>query len=172
MLCHIDDVLIFVCDHEEHNARLYAVLTRLDTAGITLNAEKCMLGKKSVKKYGIRADPNKTSAILQMEAPRTVSELRRLMGMVNQFGKFSPTLAETSHPLRQLLSKIVHGCGAQVKSRPSQQLGLTSSSKLYLSMTQRQRPRYPPTCHHTDWVQSHCRNTVEVGDQFPSHPRS
>ena len=40
-----------------------------------------------------------------MEPPRTVTELRRFMGMVNQLGKFSSTLAETSHPLRELLSK-------------------------------------------------------------------
>lgn len=112
VLCHMDDVLIFGRNQSEHDTRLLVVLKRLDTAGITLNAEKCLFGVESVKflgyiidKRGIRADPEKTSAILQMEPPKTVTELRRFMGMVNQLGKFSSTLAETSRPLRELLCK-------------------------------------------------------------------
>ena len=53
---------------------------------------------------GIRADPQKTSAILEMEPPHNITELRRFMGMANQLGKFSPRLAEISQPLRELLS--------------------------------------------------------------------
>ena len=48
---------------------------------------------------------DKLSAILQMKAPTNVPELCRFMGMVNQFGKFSPSLATISQPLRELLSK-------------------------------------------------------------------
>ena len=112
VLCHMDDVLIFGHNQSEHDTRLLAVLECLNAAGIILNAEKCMFGKESIRFLGhiidksdIRADPEKTSAILQMESPRTVTELRRFMGMANQLGKFSPTLAEVSHPLRELLSK-------------------------------------------------------------------
>ena len=57
-----------------------------------------------IDKSGIRADPCKTSAILQMKPPNNVSELRRFLGMANQLGKFSPHLAESSQPLRELLS--------------------------------------------------------------------
>ena len=107
VLCHMNDVLIFGHNQSEHNTHLLAVLKRLDTAGTTLNVVKCMLGKESVRflgyiidKSGIRADRENTSAILQMEPPKAVTELRRFMGMVNQLGKFSSTLAETSHSLR------------------------------------------------------------------------
>ena len=44
-------------------------------------------------KDGISADPEKTSAIFQMNQPNTVSELRRFMGMLNQLGKFPPNHA-------------------------------------------------------------------------------
>ena len=71
---------------------------------VCLEGEQRFLGH-IIHKEGIRADPEKTSAILQMEPPRTVTELRRFMGTVNQLGKFSSTIAETSHPLRELLSK-------------------------------------------------------------------
>ena len=91
--------------------RLVAVLQRLGKAGATLNREKCVFYKTSVKflghvldQDGIHADPEKTSAISNMEQPQSVTDLRRLMGLVNQLGKFSPRIAEISQPLRGLLS--------------------------------------------------------------------
>ena len=111
VVCLIDDVLIHGKDQEEHDARLRRVLERLDNANVTLNLEKCEFSKDSVKflgyvvdRHGVRADPEKTSAICQMDAPCSVSELRRFLGMVNQLGKFSPRISELTEPLRQLLS--------------------------------------------------------------------
>ena len=53
---------------------------------------------------GIRADPEKTSAILQMVALTNIGELRRFLGMVTQLGKFSSQISQLSQPLRELLS--------------------------------------------------------------------
>lgn len=39
-----------------------------------------------------------------MKSPTNVAELRRFLGMVNQLGKYVPNLAETTKPLRDLLS--------------------------------------------------------------------
>ena len=39
-----------------------------------------------------------------MKPPQNVSDLRRFMGMANQFGKFSCKLTDLSHPLRELLN--------------------------------------------------------------------
>ena len=107
----MDDVLIFGATQAEHDHHLTAALNRLEEAGVTLNPSKCKFGCSCVSflghivdKSGIRADPSKTSAILQMEPPRNVPELRRFLGMANQLGKFSPHLAEISQPLRELLS--------------------------------------------------------------------
>jgi len=111
VVCHMDDVLIYGANKAEHNTRLKAVLERLQAAGITLNARKCEFNKNRIRflghildKDGIHPDPEKISAILQMESPGNVSELRRFMGMANQLGKFSPNLSELSRPLRELLS--------------------------------------------------------------------
>ena len=52
---------------------------------------------------GISPDPAKTEAIKQMRPPTNITELRRLMGMINQLNKFSPHVAQLSQPLRQLL---------------------------------------------------------------------
>ena len=73
MLCQMDDVLTFGSNKAQHDARLTAVLKRLEAAGVTLNSEKCEFAKSRVKflghlidQEGIRADPDKTSAILRM----------------------------------------------------------------------------------------------------------
>ena len=54
---------------------------------------------------GIRIDPGKVKAIVDMAEPTDASELRRFLGMVNQLMKFCPDLAEKTHALRELLRK-------------------------------------------------------------------
>ena len=99
-------------DRAEHDARVTAVLKWVKSVGATLNPDKCEFGKTCLKflghvidQNGIRADPDKTTAIVHMSPPTTVSELRQFMGMVNLLGKFTPRLAELTQPLQELLSK-------------------------------------------------------------------
>ena len=91
---------------------ILAMLNRIETAGVTLNVEKCEFYRESItflgykiNSQGIQADPEKTRAIREMKAPTTVPELRSFMGMVNQLGNFTPSLAHLTQPLRALLSK-------------------------------------------------------------------
>ena len=51
-VCHMDDILIFGRDAEEHNLRLGQVLKRLRAAHVTLNPSKCEFGKTTVKFLG------------------------------------------------------------------------------------------------------------------------
>ena len=111
VVCLMDDVLIFGSNKEEHDRRLAAALNRVEQVGATLNKAKCAFHQSSIKflghildKDGVHADPEKTSAIAKMEPPKSVSDLRRFMGLVNQLGKFSSQIAEISQPLRELLS--------------------------------------------------------------------
>ena len=112
VLCQTDDVLVFGKSQAEHDTRVTTVLNRIQAAGATLNPDKCEFGKTCLKflghvidQSGIRADPDKTAAIMGMQPPTTVPELRRFMGMVNQLGKFTPRLTDLTQPLRELLSK-------------------------------------------------------------------
>jgi len=111
VLCHMDDVLIFGRTQQEHDTRLHAALQKIQAAGATLNQEKCQFYRDRltfvghvIDKKGVSPDPHKTSAIVAMERPKTPTELRRLMGMVNQLGKFTPNIADISQPLCELLS--------------------------------------------------------------------
>ena len=83
----------------------------IQEAGVTLNPDKCEFGRRSIAflghvidENGISADPTKTQAVIDMERPTNITEVRRFMGMANQLGKFSPKLAELSQPIRALLS--------------------------------------------------------------------
>ena len=105
-LCHMDNVLIYGADKAEHDSRLRAVLERLQTAGVTLNAQKCVFNKRGIRflghiidENGIHPDPQKVAVVHRMERPKNVTDLRRFMGMANQLRKFSRNLAELSQPL-------------------------------------------------------------------------
>ena len=54
---------------------------------------------------GVRADPSKIEAILQMTKPEDVQGVRRILGMTNYLAKFLPKLSDVSEPLRQLTRK-------------------------------------------------------------------
>ena len=103
VVCQMDDVLVFGCDRVQHDTHLLAVLQRIESAGVTLNPQKCTFSQMSLKflghvidQTGIRADPDKTAAIQQMKPLTTIPELRHFMGMVNQLGKFH-TQPRTAH---------------------------------------------------------------------------
>ena len=51
---------------------------------------------------GIKVDPKKIEAIIQMDPPQNVASLQSFNGMVNYLKKFSPILSELSEPLRRL----------------------------------------------------------------------
>ena len=80
--------------------------------GLTLNVDKCAFSQSELPYLGqiidgdgIRIDPRKVKAIVDMAEPTDVSELGRFLGMVNQLMKFCPDLAEKTHALQELLRK-------------------------------------------------------------------
>ena len=85
---------------------------------MNLNPTKCQFGKTELKflghlinDKGIQPDPDKIAAISEMPPTTCIQELKCFMGMVRHLGKFSRNLAELSQPLRELLTKIIHGDG-------------------------------------------------------------
>ena len=111
VLCLMDDVLVFGKNQAEHDTHLEAVLKRTESAGVTLNPNKCEFLQSELKflgniinNQGVKVDPAKTKAILDMQPPNSVSEMRRFIGMANQLSKFIPCNAELMKPLTELLS--------------------------------------------------------------------
>lgn len=72
------DVLVFAPTQQKHDISLHAALGKIQAAWLTLNREKCEFNKERltflshvVDKNGISADIQKTSAILEMEQPKS-----------------------------------------------------------------------------------------------------
>ena len=110
VVCQVDDILIYGANKQQHDERLEEVLSRLKTAGVTLNEAECEFGVSSVtyvghlvSKDGIKPDPNKVLAIGELATPEDVGGVRRFLGMVNYLSKFVPHLAHKTKPLCDLL---------------------------------------------------------------------
>ena len=106
VVCMMDDVLVFGSTPAEHWDRLKKVLGKISASGMTLKKEKCEFARSEVKfmghiisAAGIKPDPDKVKAILELEPPRNKTEGRRFTGMVNYLSKFSAKLAELCMPI-------------------------------------------------------------------------
>ena len=105
----MDDILVYGSTQAEHDSHL--VLDKIKASGATLNEGKCQFLKKSIEflghiinSSGIRSDPDKVRAIVEMKSPVNVTEVRRFLGMANQMSKFSPHLVDKAKPLQDLVS--------------------------------------------------------------------
>ena len=137
----MDDILIHGRTQEEHDVRLHQTLKKIQAAGLTLNKDKCVFSKTSVKflgqvidSDGIRPDPDKIKAIHDVQEPQNVSDIRRFLGMVNQLSKFSPRISDKMRPLCELLSKNNQWCWGESQKMAFKEVKtmLTSSPVLAL----------------------------------------
>ena len=80
-VCFFDDILVFSENEEDHEKHLKNTMVKLNSAGIKLNKEKCQFRQQEIdfwgfviNKDGVKADPRKTEAILEMPDPTDVAE--------------------------------------------------------------------------------------------------
>ena len=110
----IDDILVTGSTTEEHLANLGKVLAKLQSAGLRLNRDKCEFLQPKIKYLGHVIDANglhpsedKIAAIKKAPQPKSVTELRSFLGLINYYGKFLPNLSTKLNPLYSLLAKQV-----------------------------------------------------------------
>nr|GAT44896.1 protease [Mycena chlorophos] len=113
-LVYIDDIVIFSKSWEEHLVHLDQVLGAIAKSGITLEPKKCFIGYSSilllgqkVSRLGLSTHHEKVAAIQELERPKSVHDLQKLMGMVNYFSTYIPYYAFIMKPLFVLLQKGV-----------------------------------------------------------------
>ena len=107
--CIADDIIIFGRIEEEHDTRVRKFLEKCRTLGIVLNKDKCQIGVKEipfmghlVTDHGLKPDPIKIEAVINMKPPTDKAGVERLRGMVNYLAKFVPKLSEVLHPINML----------------------------------------------------------------------
>lgn len=114
VVIHMDDVLLYTKNLEEHKQLLTVVLTRLHKAGITINRSKCVFAVPEVRylghiinKDGIRPEPERIEAINKFKTPESKKEVMQFLGMINFVSRFIPDKTDTLEPLYSLLKKKV-----------------------------------------------------------------
>ena len=109
----LDDILIISKGTlKEHEQELDKILHKLDAEGLAISLQKCEFAKNKIEWLGFTITPSaitplvtKTEAIMKLENPKTLKQLRSFLGSVHHLKKFIPNLAELSEPLRPLLKK-------------------------------------------------------------------
>ena len=120
VVCVADDILVYgVGDNEQqatldHDEKLRKLMTRCSERGIRLNNEKTEMRKNEIRflghrisKDGLKPDPDKVKAIVNMKPLSDVAEIQRLAGMVNYLAKFLRGLSDAMKPIRYLTNKDV-----------------------------------------------------------------
>lgn len=113
-LIYLDDIVIYSPDVVSHRAHVGDVLGVLQQHGLTIKPSKCEFGVSEVKllgfvvgKEGLKADPEKVSAIRDMAAPTTKQEVRRVLGSANYYRQLMPNYADIVAPITALTGKHV-----------------------------------------------------------------
>lgn len=109
---YLDDVVVVTQTFEQHLAVLDEVFKRLRDARLTVSIEKCQFCRPEMKylgyvidRNGLHVDPDKVKAMLQLPVPKTVKEVRRIVGTFSWYRRFIPEFASTISPITALLKK-------------------------------------------------------------------
>ena len=115
--CIADDILIHGTCEADHDSNLDGFMRRCQQKGIKLNAEKLEYKCKEVPFHGhllttegLKPDPEKVRAIVEMPRPKDRGDILRLNGMVNYLSRFLPHLSDVMKPLRDLTHKDAAWC--------------------------------------------------------------
>ena len=107
-----DDILVYGKNPQYHHTSLQAVLERLQSHGLALNKDKCLLYQTELIFFGfvfsadgVSPDPQKVAAIKNAPPPRSVKDFRTFLGMVAYCSKFIQNLSDITQHLRDLTKR-------------------------------------------------------------------
>lgn len=114
VLCYLDDVIIRSDTFEHHMQDLREVFTKLREYNLRANREKCKFGCTKIKYLGhlivpegIKADPDKVSAVTDRPEPKNLKQLISFLQTASWYRRFIPNFAEIARPLTNLTKKKV-----------------------------------------------------------------
>lgn len=113
-----DDILVVGCGdtdekaESDHDTKLLALLNRCRQVKLRLGLKKLQFKMSEVRFHGhilsaagLKPDPEKVRAIIDMPNPTDAKGVQRLVGFANYLAKFMPHLSSVCEPLRRLLDK-------------------------------------------------------------------
>ena len=109
---YLDDVLVFSGDFKSRVEHIRTVLRTLKEKGIKLKPSKCELFKREVRyqghlisEKGYQMDPADNEAVLALKEkkPKTIGELRKILGFIGYYRKFIRNFSKRLKQLYNLL---------------------------------------------------------------------
>jgi hypothetical protein len=108
---YLDDWMVYSL-LKNHVEVLRLMLERCRQCQISLNIKKCIFGTPFrillghiVCKQGLLVDPSKIAVIVNLPAPKTVRQLRAMLGHTGYYRKFIKGYAQITTPMEKLLRK-------------------------------------------------------------------
>ena len=99
---------------EGHDCHLVQVLNKCHEIGLKLNPDKCIFKSTQVlfighlvTKDGLKPDPKKVNAVVNMPAPQNKTQLRSFVRLCNYVSCYVPHLTDVLSPLRALTVKSI-----------------------------------------------------------------
>lgn len=103
---YLDDVTVCGKDKEEHDKNLEKFMQAVQKYKITLNKDKCVFGKESIKLLGytienntIKPDEDRLAPLINLPIPADLPSLKRALGMFAHYSKWIKNFSEKVHPL-------------------------------------------------------------------------
>ena len=161
---YLDDVIVYAKTFHEHVDNLRKVLRRLHSKGIKLKPKKCKLFQKGVtylgrivSAEGYRIDPKTTKPVeaLRHTCPKTVGDVRKLLGLLGYFRRYIQDFSRIASPLYDLLK-----------------FGETSESLQLQSKNKRKslNTNQLPSSHKVEWKEIHQKVLEILLDKLVNPP--
>ena len=110
IIAYVDDIVVMSTNEGDHIADLKKTFAHRREARLKVNLEKCVFSVSKGKMLGyiigpkgIRANPDKTKAIISMVEPSTKKEVQKLIGRIAALKRFISKSAEHSLPFLKAL---------------------------------------------------------------------
>jgi hypothetical protein len=131
---YVDDIVVASKNKEDHLADFAETFANMRDTRLRLNPEKCIFGVHQgkilgylVSHRGIKANPTKIQAIINMTPPQSTRDVQRLTGRLAALSRFISKSAEQSLPFLKTL------CGAKDFAWGPEQAVAFASLKQHLS---------------------------------------
>lgn len=109
---YLDDIIMFSSIFSQHVERLDMVLKRIREAVLKLKPEKCTVFQTEVtflghvvSEKGVQPDTHNISKILECPVPKTVKDVRHILGLGGYYRKYIQNYSDLTKPLTELTKK-------------------------------------------------------------------
>lgn len=107
---YLDDILVFSDDANLHFQHLQVILQRLEKNSLAINIQKCDFFVSELRflgyyitTEGFQPTDDRIQFIKKMEPPKTITALRKVLGILNFYRQFTKNAAQLLAPLQEQL---------------------------------------------------------------------